>query len=99
VNDNPIGIIRHSANEYIDQKQGSGIALQTMNALDINNITVEAWESSLSNGGGVIDKRYGNKTLTLAFFIQGDSHDDLVSRIQELKKGTQGIEKDFALTV
>lgn len=60
-----------------------------MNAMDLDNLTIEAFESSIADYGGVINKRIGNKTITLDVFIQGANHNDLISRIGALKKNTQ----------
>jgi hypothetical protein len=99
VNSVQIGMIYNRLTTYLVEKKWEGIGLQTLNSLDITNINVESWESSLSNGGGVIDKRYGNKTVTAGFYIQGSSHSDLIARIQEFKKETQWVEKNFILTI
>lgn len=90
--------VSHSLS-YTNSAWEVGIAIQKMNAMDLDNLTVEAFESSIADYGGVIDKRIGNKTITLDLFIQGSNHNDLISRIGELKKNTQLIEQDFVVTI
>lgn len=55
--------------------------------------------SSLADGWTVIDKKYGNKTVVISLFIQGTSNSDLISRIDELKLRTQGIDSNFDINI
>lgn len=83
-------------------KCSSGTIIQKMNGMDLDNISLVTFESSIEDGGGVIDKRYGNKTVSMELFIQGCEslgYTDLVERIWELKKRTRWIEKPLVLTV
>lgn len=73
-----------------------GVAVQNMNAYDLV-AELNSFASSTTDGGGVINKRYSNKTITLSLFIQGTSQNDLIARIDELKKKTTGTEVDFGI--
>lgn len=74
------------------------IAVQTWN---LHNVVAQltSSESSMTDGWGVISKRYWNKVILVTLHIQGSSYDDLVSRIDELKEKTQGVEGFFDINV
>ncbi len=75
------------------------IILKTGNLFDSSNIDLWKFVSSQIDGGGIYSKKYWNKTITLSLFIQGESYSDLISRIDQLKKNTRGVEKDFDILV
>lgn len=74
------------------------VAVQSWN---IHNVVAQltSSESSMTDGWGVINKRYSNKVILITLHIQWSSYDDLVSRIDELKEKTQWVEWNFDINV
>lgn len=77
----------------------TGIIVQKANFYDLTNIDIAEFVADQIDGGGVIQKKYGNKNISLQVMIQGATHADLVARIDDLKKNTQGIEADLDVLV
>lgn len=69
--------------------------LQTGNDKDLDNINIWEFVSSTIDWWWVYNKKYGNKSVTFTLFIQGENYSDLIDKIDNLKKLTQGVEKDF----
>ena len=76
-----------------------GTLIQTWGDEHSFSADIEAYVSSLVDGGGIISKKYGNKIISFSLFIQGENHDDLILRIDELKRRTQGIEANLDIKV
>lgn len=76
----------------------TGIAIQQAN---LHNLVAQltSSESSQSDWGSIIDKRYSNKLITVTLVIQGSSNSDLISKIDDLKKNTQGVAGDFDILI
>lgn len=77
----------------------TGVIIQTMNAHSLQNIDLTSFVSSLSDWGGVINKKYSNKNISLTLFIQWTSASDLIARIDELKNNMQDVESNFDILV
>lgn len=60
---------------------------------------IESYVSSIVDWGGVVNKKYGNKTINFSLFIQWESNDDLILKIDELKRRTQGSEWELLIKV
>jgi hypothetical protein len=79
--------------------ESTGIIVKSANFFDLNNINVTSYNSEQSDGGGIIQKRYENKQVSLSLFIQGSSYSDLVSRLDSLKDSLQGEDNDFDVLI
>lgn len=77
----------------------TGVIIQTMNAHDLSNIDLTSFVSSLSDWGGVINKKYSNKNISMTLFIQWTSNSDLIARIDELKNNLQDVEWNFDILI
>jgi hypothetical protein len=77
----------------------SGIGITKANLFDVTNIDIVSYVSDQIDGGWVINKKYGNRTLSLTLMIQGDDYDDLIDRIDTLKKNTSAVEADFNIII
>lgn len=75
------------------------VAIQTMNAFDVTWIEVTSFVSALSDGWSVINKKYWNKSISLTLMIQWTDYNDLISRIDEIKRKTQWIEGNLDILV
>lgn len=95
---NPISILEASRLTYQLQNSDVGIAVQKWNVHDII-ADITSSTSSLSDWWSVIDKKYWNKTITLTLFVQWATHNDLIARIDDLKKNTQWVEWFFDINV
>lgn len=89
----------YSLMTYFNGTEQLGIALQTGNLFDLNNIDVGSYVSEQIDGGWVFFKKYGNKQITLNLYIQGSSYADLLERIENLKRYTATEEADFDVRV
>lgn len=76
-----------------------GTIIQTWGDENSLNADLESYVSSLVDWGGIVSKKYGNKTITFSLFIQWESHDDLLLRMDELKRATQKVEWNLAIKV
>ena len=77
----------------------TGILIQRANFFDLTNINVEEFVANQIDGGGIINKKYDNKQLTLSLMIQQTSYETLVSAIDDLKKNLQYVEADLNILV
>lgn len=77
----------------------TGIMVQTWPVHDVTGVNIAQYVSELIDGGGVLQKKYWPKTITIELMIQWSSNSDLVERIGQLKKNTQGVEAPFDLVV
>jgi hypothetical protein len=76
----------------------SGVMIQEMNVFDIV-AEINSYNSTMTDWGGVLNKRYPNKSISIRLFIQGTSYNDLVSKIDTLKLKTSWDEIDFWISV
>lgn len=60
---------------------------------------IESFVSSLVDGGWIMNKKYGNKNISFNILIQGESYEDLIFRIDELKKYTSKVEWELSMKV
>lgn len=65
-----------------------GIAIQSMNLYDLDNIDLTTYESSVYDWWWLYGNRYSTRLLSISLFIQESSHDNLVKTIDNLKKKT-----------
>jgi len=95
---NKLTVLEASRLTYQMQNSDVGIAVQKWN---IHNIvaSITSAVSSLSDGWSVIDKKYDPKTITLVLYVQGATHNDLIARIDDLKKNTQWVEWNLDINV
>lgn len=96
---NPLSVLERERLVYQKVNANAWIAVQTLNWFDLTNINVTSFESSLSDGWWVIDKRYWNKNISMSLFIQWSTHNDLIARIDDLKKNIQWIEWNLDITI
>lgn len=99
VNGNLLSVLE--LNRLVFQQVGAswGIAVQSFNGYDLNNISITSFESSLADGGWVINKKYGNKSLSMVLYIQWTTHNDVIARIDDLKKNIQAVEWDLDIKI
>lgn len=77
----------------------AGIMVQNWPIHDVTGVDIAQYVSELIDGGGVLQKKYWPKVITLSLMIQWTSHNDLVERMGQLKKNTQAVEAPFDLVV
>lgn len=76
-----------------------GIWIQKANLFDVMNIDIAQFVSEQIDWGGILQKKYWNKPLTLSLFIQASSNDDLITRIEALKQKTRAVEGNLDIRV
>jgi len=64
----------------------SWYAIKNWNELSLDNVILEEYVSEIIDGWTIIDKRYWNKRVLFNLFIQGSDHNDLINKIQQLKR-------------
>ena len=69
-----------------------GTAIETWSIHWVDNIEIESYVSSIIDWGWIINKKLWNKNITFSVFIQWESFDDLIIRIDEFKRKTQWVE-------
>lgn len=74
------------------ERQTNGVMIQKINVFDLNNIEIASTTSNYGDGGGILQKKYQGKTLTITLFIQAENYSDLVRKIDEIKQKTQVVE-------
>ena len=76
---------------------GTGITSSTWE----HSITVdiEDYEAPFVDWGGIINKKYGNKRISLSLYIEWEDYDDLILRIDTLKAQTQKVEGNLYIKV
>lgn len=75
------------------------IIITDHNFFDNGNIDIWAYVFSLIDWWWIYQKKYTNKDIQIKLFIQWESYEDLISRIDELKKNTQWIEAELDILV
>lgn len=95
---NLLSVLEASRLTYQMQNADVGIAVQKWNIHDLV-ASITSAVSSLSDGWSIINKKYDPKTITLVLFIQWATHNDLIARIDDLKKNTQGVEGNLDINV
>ena len=63
-----------------------GTAIETWSIHWVDNIEIESYVSSIIDWGWIINKKLWNKNITFSVFIQWESFDDLIIRIDEFKR-------------
>lgn len=76
-----------------------GVWIQKANLYDVMNIDIAQFVSEQIDWGWILQKKYGNKSLTLTLFIQASSNDDLITRIEALKQKTRAVEGNLDIRV
>lgn len=77
----------------------TGIIVQRANFFDLTNINVEEFVANQIDGGGIINKKYDNKQLTLTLMLQQTSYQTLLDAIDDLKKNLQYVEAELNILV
>lgn len=75
------------------------VLIQTGNPYDISAVEIASFVSSLADGWSIVDKKYWNKTISFTMAVQWTDNNDLIYRLDDLKKNTQGIEWFFDITI
>ncbi len=68
------------------QNNPTGFLIKNGNELSLDNTILEEYVSEIIDGWTIIDKRYWNKRVLFNLFIQGSNHNDLIAKIQQLKR-------------
>jgi hypothetical protein len=77
----------------------TGVIVQKANFFDLTNIDVAEYVADQIDGGGIIQKKYGNKNITLTLMIQATSYDTLTTAIDSLKSNLQDVEGDLDILI
>ncbi len=72
--------------------------IKNWNSLSLDNIEITEFVSNLVDWWSVINKKYWNKKVSFALYIQGLDHNDLIEKINSLKKLTQKENWSFYIT-
>lgn len=80
-------------------KWDTGIAIQSFNGYNVQNVNLTTFESQMADGGGVVSRRFTPKSLTLVVVVQGKDHNDLIRRLDELKGAVSDIEQPLDLMI
>jgi hypothetical protein len=72
--------------------------IKNWNTLSLDNIAITEFVSDLVDWWSVLNNKYLNKKVSFALFIQGLDHNDLIEKINSLKKLTQKENWKFYIT-
>lgn len=75
----------------------TGIAIQTENSRDLANIDLSTFAFWQESGGGVLNRRYTNRTLNVTLTFIEKTYNDLITSIDNFKRNTRQVEWIFSI--